>query len=133
MSIARGLRKSPLYATSGETELTLQRVLLFINRELAPFLDEVRSRFNERHGAVAKVSADYTVEAGVESVIATAACTVTLLPAADATHYTVLVANGGDITVAVDAADTNAGPATVTDGTARIFIPFSADNTWYGG
>lgn len=111
----------------------MDAVVTFINRELIPAVRETIQRFNERHGTTVITDADYAIVEPVETVIATAAVTVTLPASSGWTRYITLIANGGDITVAVPSTDTNNGTSTVTSIGSAVMVPDGANNEWYGG
>ena len=68
----------------------IQEIRTFLNREIIPLLQELRARFNERHGHVTTVTADYKVEPDDEYIRVDASAgnvTLTLMPAASWHRY----------------------------------------------
>jgi len=110
-----------------------QDLALVVNREIVPVIREAVQRFNERHGTTVITASDYTVADPVETVIATAAITVTLPAVSGWKRYLTLVANGGNITIATAGSDTNNGPSSVTSTGLAILVPDGDNAAWYGG
>lgn len=114
---------------------SLDDVLHYLNRELAPVVKELRRRFNERHGEFTAVTAAYSVTARDEfiNVDATAgAVTVTLLPADEAQCWvTVRKSDASANAVTVSSADLINGATTHATSTQYYAATFVTTGSTY--
>ena len=109
----------------------LEAVVYFLNNELIPVVQEIRTRFNQRHGRTLHVTADTGQELDHEFVVfeSAAALTYTLL-SASLQFRTLGVKNKGsaNVTIAALSGETIEGVASVNV-IPNMCVQFSPDYT----